>query len=160
MNLCEWTSNSDKFVHYLPEKERLNGQIIKVFGLLLNQIEHYLQIPSFKASLDEYDITKQQALSDVSKIYNPLGLINPLTFWGKVFLEKLRSTTKLNWDESSPHPLCEEWKGLTHMWQSLSSLQIPHFIGQTDKDSIYQLLVFCDTSTKSYAATVYVFKDC
>ena len=42
MNLHEWTSNSDKFVHYLPEKERLNGQIIKVFGLIWNQIEDYL----------------------------------------------------------------------------------------------------------------------
>ena len=42
------------------------------------------------------------------------------------------------------------------LWQSLSSLQIPHFIGQIDKDSIYQLLVFCDASTKSYAATVYL----
>ena len=58
MNLREWSSNSDKFVHYLPEKERLNRQIIKVFGLIWNQIEDYLQIPSFKVSLDEYDITK------------------------------------------------------------------------------------------------------
>ena len=85
MNLREWTSNSDKFVHYLPEKERLNGQTIKVFGLIWNRIEDYLQIHSFKVSLDEYDITKRQVLSDVSKIYDPLGLINPVTFWGKVF---------------------------------------------------------------------------
>ena len=73
-----------------------------------------------------------------------------------MFSQKLWSTTKLNWDESLPHSVCEEWKGLTHMWQSLSSLQIPHFIGQTDKDSVYQLLVLCDASTKSYAATVYL----
>ena len=58
MNLCEWIFNSDKFVYYLPEKERSNGQIIKVFGLIWNQIEDYLHIPNFKVSLDEYDITK------------------------------------------------------------------------------------------------------
>ena len=156
MNLREWSSNSDKFVHYLPEKERLNRQIIKVFGLIWNQIEDYLQIPSYKVSLDEHDITKRQVLSDVSKIYDPLGLISPVTFWGKVFLQKLWSTTKLNWDESVPQSLCEEWKGLTRMWHNLSSLQIPRFIGHIDKDSIYQLLVFCDASTKSYAATVYL----
>ena len=134
----------------------MNGQTIKVFGLIWNQIEDYLQIPSFKVSLDEYDITKRQVLSDVSKIYDPLGLINLVTFWGKVFLQKLWSTTKLNWDENLPHSLCEEWKMLTRMWQNLSSLQIPRFIGQIDKDSIYQLLVFCDASTRSYAATVYL----
>ena len=58
MNLCEWTSNSDKFAHYLSEKERLNGQIIKLFGLIWKWLEDYLQIHSFKMSLDEYDITK------------------------------------------------------------------------------------------------------
>ena len=58
MNLREWTSNSDKFVYYLPEKERLNEQTIKVFGFIWNQIEDYLQIPTFKVSLNEYDITK------------------------------------------------------------------------------------------------------
>ena len=95
-------------------------------------------------------------LSDVSKIYDPLNLISPVTFWGKGFLQKLWSTTKLNWDESLPHSLCKEWKGLTRMWQNLSSLQIPRFIGQINKGSIYPLLVFCDASTKSYAATVYL----
>ena len=84
-----------------------------------------------------------------------MGIINPVTFWSKVFLQKLWTTTNLNWDESLPHSLCEEWKELTRMWQSLSSLQVPRFIGQIDTDSVYQLLVFCDASTKSYAATVY-----
>ena len=69
MNLHDWTSNSDKFVHCLPEKKRLNGQVIKMLGLIWDQIEDYLQIPSFKVSLDEYDITKRQVLSDISKTY-------------------------------------------------------------------------------------------
>ena len=69
MNLREWTSNSSEFVNYLPEKERSSGQVIKVFGLIWNQVEDYLQISSIKVNLDEYDITKCQVLSDVSKIY-------------------------------------------------------------------------------------------
>lgn len=125
MNLREWTSNSSEFVSYLPEKERSSGQVIKVFGLIWNRVEDYLQISSIKVNLDEYDITKCQVLSDVSKIYDPLGLINPVTFWGKVFLQKLWCTTKINWDESLPHSLCEEWKELTLMWKNLSSLRIP-----------------------------------
>ena len=115
MNLREWTSNSSEFVSYLPEKERSSEQVIKVFGLIWNRVEDYLQISSIKVNLDEYDFTKRQVLSDVSKIYDPLGLINPVTFWGKVFLQKLWCTTKINWDESLPHSLCEEWKELTLM---------------------------------------------
>ena len=45
---------------HLPVKERLNGQTIKVLGLIWNRIEDYLQIPSFKVILDEHDITKRQ----------------------------------------------------------------------------------------------------
>ena len=36
------------------------------------------------------------------------------------------------------------------------TLQITQFIGQIEKDFIYQLLVFCVASTKSYATTVYL----
>ena len=61
----------------------------------------------------------------------------------------------MNWDESLPYSLCEEWKELTRVWESLSSLRIPRFIGQLEKDSFYQILAFCDASTKSYAAAVY-----
>ena len=38
-----------------------------VFSLIWHQVEDYLQILSFKVSLDEYDITKQQVSSDVLK---------------------------------------------------------------------------------------------
>ena len=34
MNLREWTSNCDEFYCCLPEKERLRGRVIKVFGLI------------------------------------------------------------------------------------------------------------------------------
>ena len=62
MNLREWTSNCDEFLDHLPEKEKLKGNVIKVFGLVWNQVGDYLQIPSFKVNLDEFDITKRQVL--------------------------------------------------------------------------------------------------
>ena len=67
MNLREWTSNCDEFLDHLPEKEKLKGNVIKVFGLVWNQVGDYLQIPSFKVNLDEFDITKRQVLSGISK---------------------------------------------------------------------------------------------
>ena len=62
MNLQEWTSNCDEFLDHLPEKEKLKGNVIKVFGLVWNQVGDYLQIPSFKVNMDEFDITKRQVL--------------------------------------------------------------------------------------------------
>lgn len=157
MNLQEWTSNCDEFLNHLPEKERLKGNVIKVFGLVWNQAEDYIQIPSFKVNLDEFNITKRQVLSGISKLYDPLGLISPVTLLGKLFLQKLWSSNKLNWDEHLSPPLWDEWKGLVQTWQKLHTLRIPRYIGQPDQDdSICQLIVFCDASAKAYAATVYL----
>ena len=156
MNSREWTSNCDEFLDHLPEEEKLKGNVIKVFGLVWNQVGDYLQIPSFKVNLDEFDITKRQVLSGISKLYDPLGLISPVTFLGKVFLQKLWSPNKLNWDEHLSSSLCDEWKGLVQTWQELHSLQIPRYIGQPRDGSICQLIVFCDASARAYAAAVYL----
>ena len=130
------------------------GNVIKIFGLIWNQREDYLQIPSFKVNLDAFDITKRQVLSDISKLYDPL--ISPVTLLGKVFLQKLWSSKGLNWDEHLSYSLCEEWKGLVQTWQKIYTLRIPRYIGQPQNESIHQLLVFCDASAKAYAATVYL----
>ena len=37
-----------------------------------------------------------------------------------------------------------------------SAIKIPRFIGASDQDSVFQVLVFCDTSTKSYGAAVHL----
>ena len=156
MNLREWTSNCTEFLDCLPEKERLSGKVIKVFGLVWNRIEDYLQIPTFKGSPDEV-FTKRQVLSDVSKLYDPLGLIGPVTLPGKLFVQKLWfNNKKFNWDESLPQCFMDEWRNLTVDWQKLYTLQIPRYIGQSDKDVRYQLIVFCDASAKAYAAAVYL----
>jgi len=40
--------------------------------------------------------------------------------------------------------------------QEVSAIKISHFIGASDHDSIFQVLVFCDASTRSYGAAVYL----
>ena len=71
-----------------------------------------------------------QVLSDISKLYDLLGLISSVTLLGKVFLQKLWSSKVLNWDEHLSSSLCEEWKGLVQTWQNLHTLRIPRYVGQ------------------------------
>ena len=46
-----------------------------MFGLLWNRLDDHLQVCG----------TKRQVVSEVSKIYNPLGLVSPVVFYGKRF---------------------------------------------------------------------------
>ena len=44
MNLRQWTSNSDEFLHLLPEDQKSTEYVVKLFGLLWNHIDDYIQI--------------------------------------------------------------------------------------------------------------------
>ena len=107
------------------------------------------------AVIKRFDVTKRHVISEVSRIYDPLGLVTPVVFCGKVFLQKLW-TTELGWDDTLPQSLCQEWEEIVQILQQLSKLQIPRFVSQKDANVSYQILTFCDASAKSYAAAVYL----
>ena len=149
MNLREWTSNCDEFLDCLSEGERSSGRIGKVFGLVWNQTEDFLQLSAFKGNPDNVDLTRRQVLSDVSKVYDPLGLVGPVTLSGKLFLQRLWTDMKLNWDEALPQALIDEWKQITSDWKKLCDLHIPRYIGVPEEEVSYQLIVYCDASVKA-----------
>ena len=82
MNLREWSSNCDAFLNCLPNEKRSKGTVMKVFGLLWNSSTECLQISSLRKLTEECNVTKRCAVSDVAKVYDPLGLLTPIVFHG------------------------------------------------------------------------------
>jgi len=82
MNLCEWVSNSQKFLNCLPDDQKVKGYVVKLFGMLWNRNEDYIQIADVNIPSPNKITTKREVLSFISKIYDPLGLITPVTFHG------------------------------------------------------------------------------
>ena len=155
MNLREWVSNSQEFLDCLPDDQKVMGCVIGLFGMLWNRIEDYIQIADVNIPSSNVTITKREVLSFVAKIYDPLGLITPVSFHGRVFLQSLWKH-KLSWDEHLPQSLCQEFRKLTRTLQHLSLIKIPRFIATCEHDMVFEVLVFCDASIKSYATTVYL----
>ena len=88
MNLHEWNSNCLEFLQSLPTGERsAMSDVTNVLGLSWNQFEDTINIPGFdKATISEV-VTKRDVLHSVAiKIFDPLGLLSPIIFHGKVFL--------------------------------------------------------------------------
>ena len=154
MNLREWNSNSTDFLNSITAAECVNGDISKVFGLLWNRVDD-----TFCISGPDYTIlnsvTKREALHYIAKVFDPLGLLVPVTFYGKVFIQNLWNF-KLQWDQSLPANLMESWTYITTLFKQIPLIKIPRFVGIVDKSATYQLLVFCDASIKAYAASVYL----
>ena len=101
---------------------------------------------------------KRDVLHSVSKIFDPLGLFSPVTFYGKVFLQKLWALN-ITWNEPLSTTLLMEWNQIVQQLSEISEFRIPRLVGDA-QETDYQLLIFCDASVKAYAAVVYLrFKD-
>ena len=84
-----------------------------------------------------------------------MGLVSPITFHGNVFLQKLWKH-ELKWDKYLSKALCQEWNTMIGILKHLVEIKIPRFIGTCEQDPVYEILVFCVASMKSYAAVVYL----
>ena len=96
--------------------------------------------------------TKRTILSDVSKVYDPLGLCLPVSVMGKILIRKLWQT-KVQWDEKLDLDVVREWKSIEHSLGLLPSLGFPRKAVSSSNDST--LLLFCDASKEAYGFAAY-----
>ena len=79
----------------------------------------------------------------IAKIYDPLGLITPVTLCGKLLFQEL-CRGNISWDEKLPDDLLKTWKSWTTDAMDQVMLLRSSLIG------------LCDGSTKAYAAVIYL----
>jgi len=72
--------------------------------------------------------SKRQVLKVIAKIFDPLGLVTPVLFYGKVFIQDLWREG-LTWDEPLPKMLSNEWTSVLLKLKAISQLKVPCFIG-------------------------------
>jgi len=97
-------------------------------------------------------ITKRFVLSQLSRIFDPLGWLAPVTIQGKCFIQKLWKL-QMTWDVELESNLANWWmeyaKGLSY----LEEISISRWTGCSK--GIMELHGFCDASEKAHAAAVY-----
>nr|CAI5867743.1 unnamed protein product [Callosobruchus analis] len=99
-------------------------------------------------------VTKRTILSEISRIFDPLGLISPCVILVKILLQELWML-KLSWEDTVPSGIAEYWKKLRSDFYQLETLNIQRQIVCREYSSI-QLHGFCDASSKAYGAAVYL----
>lgn len=159
--LAKWASNSVEFMENIkPEKRSIHAQVninmdgtIKALGLKwdLKQDEfrytqHLLQNHS--------SITKRTILSDIQKLFDPLGWISPSIVSAKMLIQKLW-IQKLGWDDEVNPDIKEEWLNLREDYNNIHDIRINRWL-ETDRMCTLQIHGFSDASMNAYAATVYL----
>ncbi|XP_053391450.1 uncharacterized protein LOC128554226 [Mercenaria mercenaria] len=111
MNLRSLTSNSEKLRSLAAADGVLdNDVIIKVLGMQWNPNTDELSFTNRNIpSLDV--ITKRTILKFSSQIYDPLGLLSPVTVRAKILLQELWKS-KYDWDIFLPEVIRDRWNQL------------------------------------------------
>ncbi|XP_077266386.1 uncharacterized protein LOC143899738 [Temnothorax americanus] len=99
--------------------------------------------------------TKRSILSRIALIFDPLGLLGPVTLVAKIIMQDLWRL-KLNWDESIPLDLNTKWKQYEGELQDLRSISIPRRVITADQPTHLELHGFSDASEVGYGACIYL----
>lgn len=93
-------------------------------------------------------------LSDLNRIFDPLGFLSPVLVRGKIFIQQLWQL-KVQWNNPLPENLANRWKQFYLELSKLDSLPIPRkFI--PNLGTKFEVHGFCDASQEAYGAVVYI----
>jgi hypothetical protein len=98
--------------------------------------------------------TAAEVLSVLASIFDPLGIVAPVVFRGKLLMRRVWQD-KQAWHVSVDEELLKEWASWMEEVERISELRIPRWYG-TKKTTRVQLHVFGDASDKGYGCVSYI----
>ena len=163
-NMTKFTSNSAEVLKQIPVKDR--GKNVKELDLDRDSLgsERALGLRwsiaddsfSFQFRDREKPVTRRGILSTVSSIFDPLGVVAPVTLLGRVLLQQLCALT-CGWDDPVPRLLAGEWHEWLAMADELSLVKLDRcIVGPPGDVMSTQMHVFADASETAYSAVAYL----
>lgn len=170
-NLRKWSSNEHQLLHDLPEHmvspvslKFTDASDSKALGLAWDPKQDKFIFSSTlknkttnikynKATNNNKNSTKRQILSDISTIFDPLGLLSPITIKAKILFQQIWKY-KTEWDDGVPDIIEKEWRTLKTELINMQPFKINRWLGlETSKN--WELHAFCDASEKAFSCVVY-----
>lgn len=162
-NLRKWCANDKEILKHLSPEDRetqLNYSLqnddhtVKALGIYWNSQTDTFQY-TVNVNLKPDHVTKRTILSEVSKLFDPLGLVSPVILKAKTIVQELWKL-KLTWDESIPISIHNKWTQFINSLTRLSELRIPRHIRCKAEVINIQLHSFSDASETGYGACIYL----
>ncbi|GFY08243.1 integrase catalytic domain-containing protein [Trichonephila clavipes] len=126
-NLRKWQSNSEIVIKEVAENKDLkrvqNDEEIKILGIQWNPKSDFF---SFSVSLLEERCiySKRDVLSEIARVFDPLGLLSPCIVFMKILLQELWKLN-LEWDEPIPEDLNKQWTTFRKELHLIEKIKIP-----------------------------------
>ncbi|XP_076299888.1 uncharacterized protein LOC143218544 [Lasioglossum baleicum] len=156
----EWAGNSPELFDDIEEedhglsctRELAENERVKILGIAWKQrgdsFNFHVTPPS------AIPTTKRAILSDIARLYDPLGWVAPVIVAAKVLLQELWRAN-VGWDEELPAPLRERWLETYRGIANLREISLPRRTGVDSTARRVELHGFADASNHAYAAVTY-----
>lgn len=161
-NLRSWSSNSDK-LRKTAENMLVhdNDTIVRTLGMNWEpEVDQLSFIHRQICAVPE--TTKRTILQQTSRVYDPLGMLTPVTVRAKIIIQDLWKK-KLDWDTPLPPEVRDQWMNIAQDLNIAMTCTFPrqYFPEQQIADPALNttLHVFVDASMKSYGAVAYLCFD-
>lgn len=153
--LRKWASNAscllddiDPSDHGLAVKSLQIQETVPILGVVWNPALDQFQ---FKVSNQANpSSTKRTVLSNIAKLFDPLGWITPVIVSAKILMQQLWAT-RCDWDDEIPANLNIEWQKYRDQLSDFESIHVPRKVAPMQVVS-QSLHGFSDASSKAYAA--------
>lgn len=163
MELGKWFSNDSSVLNVITHTEKdqkdvheINDSFTKILGMYWNAETDSFH---FKINLDEdkrtAPVTKRDILSDIARIFDPLGLVGPVVIRAKLMLQVLWQA-QLNWCEPVSDNIKCEWNEYKMNLLKLNDVGIPRQITMKNEICDMQIHGFADASEKAYGCCLYL----
>lgn len=146
--LKKWASNHpEMLVEHQEHPESTHMSLdpdasIKTLGIRWNAREdHFFYEINIKA---EKSFTKRSILSQIAKLFDPLGLLGPIIVYAKIILQCLWKAG-VSWDESIPLEIHSSWSSYQNELGVIKQLRFHRWVTITNPVNV-QLHGFCDAS--------------
>lgn len=161
LKLLKWSSNSKELLQTLPEDHiecKSSLQIdeddsIKALGVYWHPGTDEFAYKVNAWEIDTESTTKRQILSEISKLFDPLGLLAPVVITAKILMQQLW-LTGCSWDEDVPKKDLEKWRNIKTELKEVEKVRVKRWFGLKKGTSI-QFHGFSDASKVAFSACLY-----
>jgi hypothetical protein len=132
----------------------LDQEITRTLGI---QWDPNLDVFVYNVKLEEIDKkwSKRTILSEIARLFDPVGWLAPVIIKAKVLLQQLWLQA-MDWDYELSGKLLVEWETYRQDLKQISKVQINRWIGYTSHIAAVELHGFSDASITAYAGAVYL----
>lgn len=161
--LHKWCSNVEDLLNDIPlEKREMKKDVtgedsnsIKALGIVWDPKRDVFIYRFDSDSFVDRDLTKRTILSDIARFYDPIGILEPLKFHAKVFMQELWQR-KYDWDSQLDEADSNRWQKFREEMRNMNPIEVDRCVSWDLGNNRIQIHGFGDASSLGYGACVYV----